>query len=321
MTAGTTTAGAGALDRLAKLPADTQIAATAVLPAELASFTDKGGEASGLLGALLLFGPAGIMSGGLESDLDNLSEGAGSDPMGFPNLTDAENKEVEKLLAKDPDKLTKADGARLKELIGYNPLEVLDASNLDFGLSEAESKELNKLLTKSTLTDAESDRLDELMSKGAPPDDFTAGSPVADPGKQLEQLVKALAGATLTVAAKKADKDVAARVLLETTSADNAKALKDSMGIAGTAIPLDVQGSTVTLTTPGYTPGSGTLGDQAAFQQATAGGPANPNVAVYVDLTTLAKPDDGGASPEKTVALLQGTEGDVTSGLIRVTIS
>jgi hypothetical protein len=322
LTAGTATAGAGALDRLAKLPADTQIAATATLPAELASFTEKGGAASGLLGSLLMFGPAGILGGGFGSDLSKISEGAGSDPMDYPNLTDAESKEVERLLSKDPTKLTKAEGARLKELIGYNPLEFADDLDSHAGLTDAESKEFDKLVTKSTLTDAESKRLDELMEKVAPTNNLGAtGSPVGEPDKQLEQLVKALAGATLTVAAKKTGKDVGAQIVLDATSADNAKALHNSLGVLGTALPAQVQGNTLTLTMPGYTAGSGALGDQAAFQQATAGGPANPNVAVYVDLTTLAKPDDGGASPVKSVALLQGTEGDVTSGLIRVTIS
>ncbi|GAA1835231.1 hypothetical protein GCM10009682_61800 [Luedemannella flava] len=272
--AGTAAAGGGdALAKVAAMPGDTQIGAATKLPDTLAA----NNVASMLFGGLFGFGA--FSSFGDLSEVERVEPGEEFDPgdmPGFPGLTEAENKEIKKLLAKDPQKLTKAESDRLDEL---TQKMMGSGGGMDYG----------------------------------PDKDFRA---------ETEKYLKALSGAAITVAVTHAPDKPAARIVAETTSADAAATLKDAVGsMSPTGLVADVQGNTVTATTEGYTAGAGKLGDKPEFQRATAGGPANANTVLYVDLATVAKSDKGDPVPVKTIALVQATTGDTTSGLLRLIIA
>jgi hypothetical protein len=256
-----------------------------------------------------------MMGGGFSPDED------GSGPDGFPDLTDAENAEVEKLLAKDPESLTKAERARVKKLTGID-LSDMSTDGGDFpALSDAENRELHKLMLKDTLTDADTARIDELMRKADTDRDLPDP---AGPGADIdpEKYEQALGGATITVAANHVTGgDASARVVVGTTSAENATTLSKLTDLFGESMTVQTKGTTVTVTTKHYVAGPGALGDRPEFRAATADGPANPDFVAYVDLSSLVKPGDGTASPVKSVALVQSTTSGTVEGLIRLTVA
>ncbi|GAA1772281.1 hypothetical protein [Luedemannella helvata] len=187
------------------------------------------------------------------------------------------------------------------------------------GFTEAERKELQKLLAKERLTRAEEKRLEDLLG----------GSFARDPGntpadtseEEIKKVVTALSGASITIAVNGVPEKAAARIVAETTSASAATTLNDTLRTWGPlAGVIEPQGSTVTLTTPGYTPGAGTLGDKPEFQRATAGGPDGANVVVFVDASAFAEAGDD-PIPVKSVALVQATSADTTSGLLRLILA
>ena len=186
-------------------------------------------------------------------------------------------------------------------------------------LTEAEQKELQKLIAKDRLTKAEEKRLQELLGNSFAYDPDS--SPADKPEEDIKKILEALSGASITFAVNQVPEKAAARIVAETTSASAATTLGDMIrSSAALDGATELQGNTVTLTTPGYTPGAGTLGDKPEFQRATAGGPDGANVVIFVDASAFAKAGDD-PIPVKSVALVQATAADTTSGLLRLILT
>lgn len=92
------------------------------------------------------------------------------------------------------------------------------------------------------------------------------------------------------------------------------------------AVTSEQHGTSVVARTSGYTAGSGTLAGDALFKEATAGGPAAPTTAVYVDVHKLATAGGAPAAtlkqlgPVKAIGMTAGRTGDDTVAVIRIII-
>ena len=115
-----------AVARLAALPANTELGVALTVPANPRSTL---GLAMGPYG-----GPFGLLTGGLLFGLMGPLTMAPPSEDPFEKLTEAERKEVDKLLAKDPSTLTDAESKRLKDLIGFSPKDITTDTTLEPGI-------------------------------------------------------------------------------------------------------------------------------------------------------------------------------------------
>ena len=273
-----------AVARLAALPANTELGVALTVPANPRSTL---GLAMGPYG-----GPFGLLTGGLLFGLMGPLTMAPPSEDPFEKLTEAERKEVDKLLAKDPRKLTDAESKRLKDLMGFSPKDMAPPGGDPFEkLTEAERKEVDKLLAKdpSTLTDAESKRLKDLI--GFSPKDITTDTtlePGIVPGMEVQDPFRALAGATMTVALSGFGGRMQVRMVAEAPSADAAQAIVGMLGTSSNGPPdVKLTGNVVTMTTPTYVAGPGRLDDDPAFRRLTAAVGGRTEMALYANLGGL----------------------------------
>jgi hypothetical protein len=285
-----------AVARLADLPAGTEYGAVQSLP-EGPLWTlgsPIGGPYGGFIGLLAgnltfgwvpLFGPLG--------------------PEEIPaELTNEEQAEVDRLLAKDPTTLTKAESGRLEELIGFSPDE---AEAPPRELTGAEQAEVERLLTKdpTTLTKAESARLKELIG-------FSPGDAGLSDG--LGQPFGGFAGATITIAVTGLGREPDVHMVAEAASAKAADAVASDLR-AGRGETVTVEGTVVTMTSARYTAGAGRLGDDPMFQRLLRGAPTRTDLALYADLASVAAP---GRFQTFKVGLALGVEDGEYVGLVRL---
>ncbi len=277
-----------AVAKLGALPGDANVGVVAQLPQGLA--TQASGPASpyqALLGLALtqtmFSGPDG-MDLGEEVDLSELETPPPGEPEPLePDLTEAEERELEALMVKGVDKLTDAERKRAEKLLGLPPGTMAGLGELDGPVGTG------------GMTDP--------MGMFAALDGVTV-SVAARFGEGSEPAARITAEARDAAGAKK---------LADLFAEFGTMAGEKRDGLTATA-----SGNVVTATTAGYAAGTGTLADRPAFQQATAGAPAATDVALYVDLASLLPKDQRDRLPFEALAILQGTDGGDQTGVIRL---
>lgn len=193
------------------------------------------------------------------------------------------------------DKLTPTEKARLAELLAKVPA---------FGgdLNPAQQKELDELLRKEKLTEAEQKRLDELF-----------GPQAGEPSAGFDTVFDVLSGATIAFSVRSVgDKPMLSVVaaLAKAPSAETAEALTRF----SPDVKMTIDGTTLTATSPGFEAG-GKLADDPLFQRAFAGAPPSLHLAAYAQLAFLKQ-----ESPFEAVSVMAGVEGDDQVTLVRVLI-
>ncbi|BCJ72758.1 hypothetical protein CS0771_23020 [Catellatospora sp. IY07-71] len=280
-----------AVARLGALPGDAHVGLVAQLPQGLA--TQASAPTSpyqALLGLALtqaMFSGPDAMHLGEEADLSELPEletppSGGPEPL-EPDLTEAEQRELEALLSKGVDKLTAAERKRAEKLMGLPAGTLADLGELG----------------GPTGTGSMTDPLGMFAAF-----DGTTVSVAARFGEGGEPAARITAEARDAAGAKKI-----ADLFGEFTNPAGGKA---------GGLTTSTSGNVVTAGTAGYTAGTGTLAERPAFQQATAGAPAATDVALYVDLAQLLPKDQRDRLPFEALAVLQGTEGGDQTGVIRL---
>jgi hypothetical protein len=284
-----------ALARLAALPANTQVGAVAGLPAQMGQEASQLGLGLGMMSTL----PFGLMS---MPDLMFGGPGAGNPfgglstmepgPLPTRSYSEADMKEIEALLSKNPADLTDAESQRLRELIGYSP--------------------------KDLLTLASPGPTPLSMPSGLPmPTDLATPNMLPGLTSGLLDPFTYLAGATLTVAVTSLPSSPQVHVVADLASADTATHLtQDTRGLPSN-VTLAVDGTTVTVTTAGYSAGSGALGGDPLYQKTMAGAPAQSSIALYANLETALTPKARSALAIRSVGIVAGEDG---TGQIRVLI-
>jgi hypothetical protein len=155
--------------------------------------------------------------------------------------------------------------------------------------------------------------------------------PLRDPASLLTMFgpaIETLLRSSVTVAVTGIGGDLQVRATATTSSQSESEAvgeLLNNLGFSGTY--AQVSGTTVTVTTPGYKAGAGTLGDDARFAATLDGAPTNAVMAFYVDIEKatadqkLTAKEAANVKPLKAVGGAVGYEGTDTVALIRILIT
>jgi hypothetical protein len=263
-----------ALSRLGTLPGDSAVAAVARIPAHLEKVAGN------------LLDPVSVAFGLFFTGMIMFAVPMAGPPAAH-QLSDAQQRELDALMSKDPAKLTPAEHKRIAQLLGFDPTVGGPPPFMGGApggpsrvLTDAEQREVEALLAKdpSQLTPAEHARLAQLL--GGDPTRLTGPGPDhsgALPGDPTEPL----SGAAVTLAVSGFGATPTLKATVEATSADQAHQLAATFG---GRLTTTTDGSTVTATSPGYTGGGGRLADQPLFRKAVAGSPTDVFAAVFVDL-------------------------------------
>ncbi len=160
-------------------------------------------------------------------------------------------------------------------------------------LTSAQEQELTELFAKEELTEAEEKRLEELLGG-------TGGQQSDAP---FEALTQALSGATVAFAMKEVNGGspvLQAAVALAT--APSPERVKELTALSSDEVTVKVEGSTLTLGSPGFTV-TGKLSGDPLFQRAAVGAPANLRLAIYADLKFVKA-----KTPLRAVIIMAGAE-------------
>ncbi|GAA1628166.1 hypothetical protein ACFQY4_40355 [Catellatospora bangladeshensis] len=280
-----------AVAKLGALPGDTNVGVVARLPQGLAAQANTVTSPYQAVLGLVMMQAMATATAGEEVDLSALEElengptpGPGEPESLGPDLTKAEQKELARLLSKDPEELTEAEARRAEELMGLPEGVLTDQGGLD-GPEGAGS--MTDPFGMFAALDGAAVSVAARFGQGQDPAVRVTAEArdAAGAGRLADLLGGGLAGPT---AGPKGG--------LTTTTA----------------------GNVVTATTAGYTPGSGTLAERPTFQQAVAGAPAGTDLAVYLDLANLLPQDQRERLPFEALAVLQGSDGGDQTGVIRL---
>jgi hypothetical protein len=162
------------------------------------------------------------------------------------------------------------------------------------------------------------------------PDDMTQGSLFSgmmagglgastDPSGEMKTYLDALSGGTATLAMNGfASENPAGEGVIETTSADKAQTLASLGEQSGGFLTAKADGNKVTMTSQGYTPGSGTMADEPNVKKAVEGAPKDLTYLVYADLSKMIPADEKDYAAMKGLSYVQGTDDNDTVGYVRL---
>jgi hypothetical protein len=168
----------------------------------------------------------------------------------------------------------------------------------------------------------------DLRSLSSLRDLLNRGSAGQLPDAQLPA-VRALLGSVVSLSVTSLVGEPAIRLVLTAADPADAASLSAAVsGLAGPAATLSVQenGSTVSITSRRYQPGTGTLADDPGYQKAMAGAPRGVLLAGYVNVQALLpalqlKPADAAQlKPVQAVGVSAGVDGGDIEGLLRVVV-
>ncbi|MEV4416914.1 hypothetical protein [Catellatospora sp. NPDC049609] len=276
-----------AVAKLGALPGDAHVGVVAQLPKGLAEqAVVPTSPYSGILSLVMaqaMFGAIDADDLAEDVDLSALGEpGTATEtgPPAEPDLTAAEQRELEALMAKDLEKLTDAERRRAEKLMDLPAGALSDLGELS---EPGGPGELTDPFGMFAALDGATVSVAARLGQGQ------------DPAFRITADARDAAGAQQL-----------------------AKLFGDGLAAKGSGLNTVTDGTVVTATTDGYAAGTGTLADRPAFREATADAPAGTDLAVYVDLAGLLPPAERDRLPFETVVVLQGSEGGDQTGIVRL---
>ncbi len=146
--------------------------------------------------------------------------------------------------------------------------------------------------------------------------------------EEISRLTNAVLGSVVSLSMVDPG-DPKLRLLIQAADSGSAQNIADALNEMvnqGGGEQLNVSGNTVSITSPGYQGGSGTLSDDDLYNTAMADAPGNTVIAAYANVTALAtamdlSPDSAAyLKPVKAVGLTVGADSGGAELLLRVVI-